>query len=72
MLRDPVRINIERQAAPATGVEQAIYTVRQDLKSTLLLQLLERGEIDNVLVFTRTKHRANRLASVPEQARHRV
>ena len=62
LLRKPVRINVERRAAPATGVTQAIFPVRQDLKSILLFKLLERGEIDNVLVFTRTKHRANRLA----------
>ena len=63
LLHDPVRLDVERPAAPATGVSQAIYPVRQDLKSGLLLALLENGEIDNVLVFTRTKHRANRLAS---------
>ncbi len=70
LLRDPVRLNVERQAAPATGVSQAVYAVRQDLKSSLLLALLERGEIDNVLVFTRTKHRADRLAKY--LARHGV
>ncbi|RMH16124.1 MAG: DEAD/DEAH box helicase, partial [Acidobacteria bacterium] len=62
LLRDPVRLNVERRAAPATGVSQAVYPVRQELKSHLLLALLDGGEIDNVLVFTRTKHRANRLA----------
>ncbi len=62
LLRDPVRLNVERQPAPATGVSQAVYPVRQDLKSRLLVALLDGGEIDNVLVFTRTKHRANRLA----------
>ena len=62
LLQNPVRINIERRAAPATGITQAIYPVRQDLKSILLFKMLEEGELDNVLVFTRTKHRANRLA----------
>lgn len=62
MLRDPVAINIERKASPATGITQAVYPVSQDLKSSLLLALLNRGEIKNVIVFTRTKHRANRLA----------
>ncbi len=62
LLQNPVRINVERRSAPATGIEQAIFLVRQDLKSLLLFKLLEQGEIDNVLVFTRTKHRANRLA----------
>jgi ATP-dependent RNA helicase RhlE len=62
MLRDPVAINVERRALPADGVEQAVYPVREDLKPWLLLELLRRDEIKNVLVFTRTKHRANRLA----------
>jgi ATP-dependent RNA helicase RhlE len=62
MLHDPVAINVERRALPADGVEQAVYPVREDLKPWLLLELLRRDEIKNVLVFTRTKHRANRLA----------
>jgi len=62
MLHDPVAINVERRAQPADGVVQAVYPVREDLKPWLLLELLRRDEIKNVLVFTRTKHRANRLA----------
>jgi ATP-dependent RNA helicase RhlE len=62
LMRDPVRIGIERVAAPATGVEQAVFPVRQDLKPALLIELLRRNEVGNVLVFTRTKHRADRLA----------
>jgi len=61
MLRDPATINLQRQAAPAVGITQAVYPVAQELKSTLLLSLLERKLIDEALVFTRTKHRANRL-----------
>jgi ATP-dependent RNA helicase RhlE len=62
LLNKPAALNVERKAAPATGVTQAVYAVREDLKPWLLLELLRRGEISNVLVFTRTKHRANRLA----------
>jgi ATP-dependent RNA helicase RhlE len=62
MLDRPASLNIERKAAPATGVTQAVYPVREDLKPWLLLEMLRRGEITSVLVFTRTKHRANRLA----------
>ncbi len=61
MLRDPVTINLERKSAPATGITQAVYPVPQDLKSALLVALLKRGDMKEVLVFTRTKHRANRL-----------
>jgi ATP-dependent RNA helicase RhlE len=62
MLKQPFTVNIERQAAPAVGITQAVYPVAQNLKAPLLLELLQRGDIKNVLVFTRTKHRANRLA----------
>jgi ATP-dependent RNA helicase RhlE len=61
MLRDPVAINQERKAAPATGVEQALYPVAESMKAQLFLELIRRGEVKDVIVFTRTKHRSNRL-----------
>ncbi|HSA57335.1 MAG TPA: DEAD/DEAH box helicase [Gemmatimonadaceae bacterium] len=61
LLRDPVTVNLERKAAPAVGITQAVYPVPQELKSTLLATLLERNVMREALVFTRTKHRANRL-----------
>src|SRR5262249_1678650 len=62
MLKDPVTVHLERKAAPAVGITQAVYPVPQELKSALLLELVKRGDMKNALVFTRTKHRANRLA----------
>ncbi len=62
MLHDPATINLERQSAPAVGITQAAYPVDARLKSALLLALLRRGDMKSALVFTRTKHRANRLA----------
>mgnify|MGYP006295795249 CR=1 FL=1 len=62
LLDRPVVIDVERPAAPASGVRQTVFPVRGDLKPALLLELVERGEIEQALVFTRTKHRANRLA----------
>ncbi|MBI3605778.1 MAG: DEAD/DEAH box helicase, partial [Nitrospirae bacterium] len=62
MLKTPAMINLERKSAPAVGITQAVYAVPQELKSSLFLTLLKRGEMKDVLVFTRTKHRANRLA----------
>ena len=62
LLDAPAVLDVERPSAPATGVTQAIYEVRHELKPHLLLGLLESGAIENALVFTRTKHRANRLA----------
>ena len=61
LLHDPATINLERTAAPAAGITQAIYPVQQELKSALLYALIERGIMNEALVFTRTKHRANRL-----------
>jgi ATP-dependent RNA helicase RhlE len=61
MLKNPVTISLQRKAAPAAGITQAVYPVPQDLKSALLVALLERGHMNEVLVFTRTKHRADRL-----------
>jgi ATP-dependent RNA helicase RhlE len=61
MLHDPATINLERKSAPAVGITQAVYPVPQDLKSALFVELLKRGEMKEALVFTRTKHRANRL-----------
>ncbi len=61
MLRNPVTINMERKAAPAVGITQAVYPVRQELKAALFLALLAKGDMQEALVFTRTKHRADRL-----------
>ena len=62
MLRNPVNINLERRSAPAVGITHAVYPVQQELKPALFLALLQRGDMREALVFTRTKHRADRLA----------
>jgi ATP-dependent RNA helicase RhlE len=61
LLKNPVTINLDRAAAPAVGITQAVYPVPQELKSALFAALLSRGEIKEALIFTRTKHRADRL-----------
>jgi len=72
MLRDPIIINRERRSQPAAGITQAVYPVPQHHKTDLLLALLRGGEIDDALVFTRTKHRADRLAKQLGRERVRV
>ncbi len=62
MLNNPAMIRIERNSAPPKGITQAVYPVSQELKAALFLALLNGGEMNQALVFTRTKHRANRLA----------
>jgi ATP-dependent RNA helicase RhlE len=70
MLKNPVTISLQRQAAPAVGITQAVYPVAQDLKPALFLELIKRDLVREALVFTRTKHRANRLAEY--LVKHRV
>jgi ATP-dependent RNA helicase RhlE len=62
MLRNPATIAIGRPTTPAVAISQSVYPVPAELKSALLAELVRSGEIRNVIAFTRTKHRANRLA----------
>jgi ATP-dependent RNA helicase RhlE len=62
LLKDPVSIQTERRSAPAAGITQAVYPVPQELKAALMVHLLRQQTMMQALVFTRTKHRANRLA----------
>jgi ATP-dependent RNA helicase RhlE len=59
---EPKVIEIGRRANPAETVTQLIYEVRSHLKPALLQHLLSDPEFDTVLVFTRTKHGADRVA----------
>src|SRR3954471_4115002 len=62
LLHNPATINLERKSTPAVGIRQAVYAVSEELKASLFVELLRRNDVGNVIVFTRTKHRANRLA----------
>ena len=62
LMRDPVNISLERKSMPAAGIRQAVYPVARELKTRLLTELLARDLVADAIVFTRTKHRANRLA----------
>jgi ATP-dependent RNA helicase RhlE len=64
ILRAPAKIALQRRAAPARGVAQTVYPVPAGLRGALLVELLTRGHIQEALVFTRTKHRADRLAKL--------
>lgn len=67
VLRKPVTVQVDHPA-PAATVAQAIYPVASHLKTALLLQLLHHTETASVLIFTRTKHRAQRLGEQLERA----
>jgi len=60
VLHDPLTVQIGL-AAPVETVSHAIYPVTQHLKTALLIELLRATDVQSVLIFTRTKHRARRV-----------
>jgi ATP-dependent RNA helicase RhlE len=60
--QSPKMVEIGRRANPAEAVTQFVYEVRPHLKPALLLHLLSDPTFDTVLVFSRTKHGADRIA----------
>jgi len=72
ILRHPVTIQIGPRAAPAVGIRHAVYPVPRHLKTELLTELLRKQELTSVLVFTRTKHAADRLTHTLERRNFRV
>ncbi len=62
ILRHPVTVEIGQRSAPAAGIRHAVYPCPRHLKPDLLVQLLRGQGMDSVLIFTRTKHYADRLA----------
>ncbi|MBI5881755.1 MAG: DEAD/DEAH box helicase [Elusimicrobia bacterium] len=62
-LRDPVRIQVSRPTSVAEGISQVVYPIMQTQKTQLLIALLESTQVRSGLVFSRTKHGADRLAS---------
>jgi ATP-dependent RNA helicase RhlE len=66
-LNDPAQVQIARRNAPIELVRQVVYPVDRERKRELLSHLIRTGRIDRALVFTRTKHGANRLAEQLER-----
>ena len=67
-LRDPKLVEIGRRSNPAETVEQFLYPVPKSRKIDLLLTLLRDESLDTVLVFSRTKHGADKIARKLTQA----
>src|SRR5258708_2752020 len=61
LLRDPATIQVAPASATADGVEQAVYFVEKRNKSTLLAHLVDNLPMARAIVFTRTKHGADRV-----------
>ena len=62
ILVDPIRVEVTPQATPVESVEQSVYHVAAGGKLALLASILADPALSRVIVFTRTKHRANRVA----------
>jgi ATP-dependent RNA helicase RhlE len=67
-VRNPVAIQVTPRNATAEKVEQSAYRVPKEHKRHLLAHLIKEGDWHQVLVFTRTKHGANRLTQQLERA----
>jgi ATP-dependent RNA helicase RhlE len=67
-LRDPVRVEVAPAMTPIEAIEQRVYPVGSQEKSRLLVHLIKEHGLDRVIVFTRTKHRADRVAKVLRQS----
>ena len=65
LLKNPVKVEVAPPATPAETIDQKVYFVSKAQKPSLLLHLLTKDRsMDKVLVFTRTKHGANRVAAL--------
>jgi ATP-dependent RNA helicase RhlE len=71
MLHKPARVDVGNSAPPKT-ITHALYPVPQHLKTALTLTLLKETNAYSALVFTRTKHRADRVARQIKQAGYHV
>jgi ATP-dependent RNA helicase RhlE len=71
-LRHPETIEIGLRRSPAETVTHALYPVASDQKQELLQELLKRTDYDQVLIFCRTKHGADRVAKHLQQEGHSV
>jgi ATP-dependent RNA helicase RhlE len=71
-LHHPETVAIGPMRAPAEGVKHVIYPVAEDQKTELLLELLRRLDFDQVLIFARTKHGADRVFHTLKREGHSV
>lgn len=62
LLKDPVHVEVTAQATTVDLIKQYIFFIDTSSKEKLLLELLRQKHLTSVLIFTRTKHRANKIA----------
>jgi ATP-dependent RNA helicase RhlE len=68
LLKDPVRVAIEPEITTAELVDQSVVFVQREGKRALLERMLRAEDVSRALVFTRTKHGANRLSEQLDRA----
>jgi ATP-dependent RNA helicase RhlE len=68
-LKDPVSVESTPENTTVEAIEQQVYRVAKEKKTDLLIKLISEGNWEQVLVFTRTKHGANKLAKKLESAK---
>lgn len=71
-LVNPVRLDLAPPSKPAAGITQAVYPIARHLKTDLLDEVIRRTDMGSVIVFTRTKHGADRLTRQLERRGHGV
>lgn len=64
ILRNPVKVEVARVASGVDKIEQRVYLVEKPYKCELLIRLLNNKKDRSVLVFSRTKHKADKIARV--------
>jgi ATP-dependent RNA helicase RhlE len=69
ILRNPTHVEVGLQTVPPSAISQSVYLVPSRAKTDLLLELLEQKTMESVLVFTRTRRRADVLARRLQLAR---
>ena len=62
LLHDPVRVAVDPVSSPVEAIQQSVYFVDKNNKTKLLAHLIRELDVKNALVFTRTKHGANKVA----------
>jgi ATP-dependent RNA helicase RhlE len=72
MLRDPLEVQAAPQATPAETVSQSVHFVPKRDKKSLLVTLLHERPMERVIVFTRTKHGADKIAKKLRANNHSV
>jgi superfamily II DNA/RNA helicase len=70
MLRDPVRLAVTPQATTVERIEQRVILTEKASKPSLLVEVLKTEKTDRVLVFTRTKHGADKVVRGLQKAGH--